>query len=58
VVFAASANPNPLNSGVAGVNEAFVVNRATTQILWVLVDGATNEHIWLRIGDEIIDLLA
>jgi Ca2+-binding RTX toxin-like protein len=58
VIFAASASPDPLNSGAAGVDEAFVVNRATGQILWVLVDGAANEHIWLRIGDEITDLLA
>ena len=45
-------------AGVADVQEAFVVYRPTGQILWALVDGAANDHIWLQIGANTYDLLA
>ncbi|MBE2277546.1 MAG: hypothetical protein IAE87_14775 [Rhodobacteraceae bacterium] len=45
-------------SGDAGVDEAFVVYRPTGQILWVLVDGAEQEQITLRVAGVEYDLLA
>lgn len=40
------------------VREAFVIYRETGQIIWALVDGAANDHIWLQIGGTTYDLLA
>jgi len=46
------------NAGDAGVQEAFVIYRPTGQIIWALVDGESNDHIWLQIGAQSYDLLA
>jgi len=46
------------SAGDAGVREAFVIYRPTGQIIWALVDGAANDHIWLQIGANTYDLLA
>lgn len=46
------------NAGEAGVDEAFVIYRPTGQILWALVDGAAQDHIWLQLGGVGYDLLA
>jgi len=46
------------HAGDAGVQEAFVIYRPTGQILWALVDGAANDHIWLQIDGVNYDLLA
>lgn len=46
------------NAGDAGVQEALVVYRPTGQIIWALIDGAANDHIWLQIGTQTYDLLA
>ncbi len=48
---------NTPGAGSADLAEAFIVYRPTGQILWALVDGAANEHIWLRIGATTYDLL-
>ncbi len=45
-------------AGDGAVQEAFVVYRPTGQIIWALVDGAANDHIWLQIGANSYDLLA
>lgn len=45
------------NSGIAGVQEAFVIYRPTEQILWALVDGAALDEIDILINDEIHNLL-
>jgi len=44
-------------SGDDDVQEAFVIYRPTGQIIWALVDGAGQDEINLRIGDELFDLL-
>jgi len=44
-------------AGDAGVAEAFVIYSPTGQIIWALVDGAGQDEINLRIGDEMFDLL-
>ncbi len=46
------------DAGDAGVNEAFVIYRPTGQILWVLVDGAAQDQITLRVAGVDYDLLA
>jgi len=46
------------DAGEAGVQEAFVIYRPTGQIIWALIDGADNDHIWLQIGANTYDLLA
>jgi len=46
------------NAGEAGVAEAFVIYRPTHQIIWALVDGAAEDHLWLRLGDVTYDLYA
>ncbi len=46
------------NAGQAGVAEAFVIYRPTGQIIWALVDGAAQDHIFLRINGAEYDLLA
>ncbi len=45
-------------SGMDDVQEAFVIHRPTGQILWALVDGAGQDEITLRIGEELFDLFA
>ncbi len=45
-------------AGSGSVDEAFVTYRPTGQILWVLVDGAGEDHINLRIDGTDYDLLA
>ena len=49
---------NTAGAGDAGVQEAFVVYRPTGQIIWALVDGGANDHIWLQIGANTYDLMA
>ena len=46
------------NAGTAGVEEAFVIYRPTGQILWALVDGASQSEINLLMGGVTYDLLA
>jgi len=46
------------NAGEAGVQEAFIVYRPTGQIIWALVDGAANDHIWLQVGANTYDLMS
>ncbi|SEO03058.1 calcium-binding protein [Palleronia pelagia] len=53
VNFASSAN-----SGSPDVDEAFVIFKATGQILWALVDGAGLERINVQAGPATFDLLA
>ena len=49
---------NTAGAGSAGVAEAFVIYRPTGQILWALVDGAGQDHINVRIGGQVYDLMA
>jgi len=49
---------NTPGAGEAGVQEAFIIYRPTGQIIWALVDGAANDHIWLQAGANSYDLLA
>lgn len=44
-------------AGSDAVQEAFVIFRPTGQILWALVDGAAQDHIWLRLGATTYDLM-
>ncbi|PYE82248.1 calcium-binding protein [Pseudoroseicyclus aestuarii] len=46
------------NAGAAGTAEAFVIDRATGEILWALVDGAAQEEITLRLNGQDYDLTA
>ena len=45
-------------AGGGAVREAFIVYRPTGQIIWALVDGAANDHIWVQAGANSFDLLA
>ena len=47
-----------VGAGDAAVQEAFVVYRPTGQVIWALVDGAGQDHIWLQIGAASYDLMA
>ena len=47
-----------LRAGVAGVPEVFVIYKPTGQILWALVDGGAQDHIYLQLGGRVYDLLA
>ncbi len=58
VNFAHTATPDGERSGDDSVQEAFVIYRATGQIMWALVDGAGQDEITLRIGGQDYDLLA
>jgi len=49
---------NTPNAGDADVQEAFIIYRPTGQIIWALVDGAANDHIWVQAGANTYDLLA
>ncbi len=44
-------------AGDAAVAEAFVIYRPTGQILWALVDGASQDALTLRIGAQEFDLM-
>ncbi len=44
-------------AGNAAIDEAFVVYQPTGQILWALVDGASQRSINLQIGFDVTDLL-
>ena len=44
-------------AGSADMQETFIVYRPTGQILWALVDGDAQEHIWLQVGETLYDLL-
>lgn len=48
---------NTDEAGLADVDEAFVIYRPTGQIVWALVDGAAQDEILLRLGDQIFDLM-
>lgn len=45
-------------AGGVGVNEAFVRHIPTTNVLWALIDGETQDSINIQIGTEVFDLLA
>ncbi len=45
-------------AGSDALAEAFVISRATGQVLWALVDGAALPGITLQSGDALFDLLA
>jgi Ca2+-binding RTX toxin-like protein len=45
------------NAGAAGVQEAFVIYKPNSQILWALVDGGALEEINIVIGGTEYDLL-
>ncbi len=47
-----------VGAGDAAVQEAFVVYRPTGQVIWALVDGAGQDHIYLQIGAATYDLMA
>ena len=44
-------------SGDHGVGEAFIIFKPTGHIMWVLVDGAGQSDINLKIGSVIYDLV-
>jgi Ca2+-binding RTX toxin-like protein len=46
------------NAGTAGVQEAFVIYKPTGQIIWALVDGGAQDHIYLQIGNTTYDLMS
>ncbi|PYE82188.1 calcium-binding protein, partial [Pseudoroseicyclus aestuarii] len=43
-------------AGAASTQEAFVIDKATGQVLWALVDGAEEDHIRLQIGETVFDI--
>ncbi|PYE82184.1 hemolysin type calcium-binding protein [Pseudoroseicyclus aestuarii] len=43
------------NAGAAGTQEAFVIDKATGQILWALVDGA-DEVIRVQVGADVFEI--
>lgn len=45
-------------AGAANLAEAFVIYRPTGQILWALVDGMAQDHLYLRFGGNDYDLFA
>ncbi|CUK08340.1 Cyclolysin [Shimia thalassica] len=45
-------------SGDDNVEEAFVIYRPTGQIMWALVDGASQSSVNLQVGSNMFDLLA
>lgn len=45
-------------AGIASDAEAFVIYKPTGQILWALVDGMAQDHLWLRYGGVDHDLFA
>jgi len=51
---------NTDGAGAADVQEVFVVNQATGQIVWALVDGAANDSLTLEVqgSDQSFDLFA
>jgi len=53
-----TANAEGERSGDDAVQEAFVIYKPTEQIMWALVDGAGQDEINLKIGDNVFDLLA
>lgn len=57
VNFAHTENAEGERSGDDAVMEAFVIFRPTGQIMWALVDGAGQDGINLKIGDDVFDLL-
>ncbi|PYE82161.1 hypothetical protein DFP88_1051, partial [Pseudoroseicyclus aestuarii] len=42
-------------AGAAGTAEAFVIDKATGQILWALVDGA-DETIRVQVGTDVFEI--
>lgn len=46
------------SAGNSGIAEAFVVYQPTGQILWALVDGAAQDHIYVNVSGSIFDLNA
>lgn len=44
-------------AGLAGVEEAFVIYRPTGQIIWALVDGGAQSHLYLRASGQVFDLV-
>ncbi|MEY8840653.1 hypothetical protein AB9K41_16655, partial [Cribrihabitans sp. XS_ASV171] len=58
VNLAHTETPGGVRSGDASVQEAFIIDRSTGQILWALVDGEGQGAINLQVGGEVFDLLA
>ncbi len=58
VNLAHTETPDGVRSGDAAVQEAFVIDRSTGQILWALVDGEGQDQINIQIGGEVFDLMA
>lgn len=54
--YTVDAHGNP--AGQPDIAEAFIVYQPTGQILWALVDGAAEEHIWVNLSGSIFDLCA
>lgn len=54
--FQVNFNVTP-GAGQDGVREAFVIHKPSGQILWALVDGASQDSIDLQIGGQVFDLL-
>lgn len=48
---------NTANAGQADVAEAFVIYKPTGQIIFALVNGAAQDHIYLQLGSTVHDLL-
>ena len=49
---------NTANAGQAGVDEIFVTQISTSNLLWALVDGDAQAHINIQIQGQVFDLLA
>jgi Ca2+-binding RTX toxin-like protein len=54
--FQVNTTTTPGAGGAA--QEAFVIHKPSGQILWALVDGAAQDHIWLQLGVANYDLMA
>ncbi|MFC3612587.1 calcium-binding protein [Lutimaribacter marinistellae] len=52
-----TATPDGERSGADDVQEAFIILRATGQIIWALVDGEGQSSINVQAGGEIFDLM-
>jgi hypothetical protein len=45
-------------AGMAGTEEAFITHVPSGLLMWALVDGAAEDHIFLRSNGETFDLLS
>ena len=45
-------------AGQVGVKEMVITYKPTGQVIWTLVDGSLNDHIYVQVGSYTFDLLA